>query len=86
MLKDSRDIVVLKDETIALNPEKNGKDDKSKAFLLHNLERFVEELQRAYRLQKQTHVYLQQQIDYLKSENVDTTGKILSNFCFLKIN
>ena len=77
MLRDSRDIVVLKDEALSLHPDKNGKDDKTKAFLFHNLERFVEELQRAYKLQKQTHVYLQQQIDYLKTENVDTTGKIL---------
>lgn len=84
MLNDSKECVILINEAKALNPEKDGGDqnedgeDKSKGFILHNLLWFVEELKRTYTRQKQVHNYLQQQVDYLKSDNRDTTNKILS--------
>jgi hypothetical protein len=81
VMKDSRETIILKEECKNLNP-KNHKEDKTKTFLMHNLKRFTDELRRAFRIQRNNHLFLQSQLEYLKNENLETANKVL---CTLQV-
>ena len=57
--------------------QKPAQENQTKVYLLQNLNRFVEELQKSYKEHDQQNNFLQQQLDFLKGENVEATKKIL---------
>ncbi len=83
ILKDSRETIILKEEIKSLlpkvaDPSKKGEsDDFEKTFLFQNLKRFQEELRRASQIQRNHHLFLQSQLEFLKSENLETVNKVL---------
>lgn len=83
ILKDSRETIILKEEIKSLLPKvadpskKEDSDDFEKTFLFQNLKRFQEELRRASQIQRNHHLFLQSQLEYLKSENLETVNKVL---------
>jgi hypothetical protein len=84
ILKDKRETIILKEEVKNLMPKqkegskKEESDDGTKTFLLQNLKRFQEELSRAFHMQRNHHLFLQSQLEYLKNENLETATKVLS--------
>ena len=86
IMKDSRETIILKEEIKTLMPKvadpskKDESDDFEKTFLFQNLKRFQEELRRAFQMQRNHHLFLQSQLGYLKSENLETVNKVLCKF------
>lgn len=86
ILKDKRDTIILKEEIKRLLPKnvdgnkKDEEDDSTKSFLFQNLKRFQEELRKAFQMQRNHHLFLQSQLEYLKAENLETASKVLCRF------
>ena len=90
ILKDKRETIILKEELKHLLPKstdgskKDEGDDGTKAFLFQNLKRFQEELRRAFQMQRNHHLYLQSNLDFLKKENEQTALTVHCNSLLTK--
>lgn len=84
ILRDKRESIILRQEVKNLMPKnsdgskKDEGEDGTKMFLLQNLKRFQDELRRAFQMQRNHHMFLQSQLEYLKNENLETSTKVLS--------